>query len=49
MRKYFDIPDIITDDFIIQNFKLKNTDNDINPSRTSSIFLNQYPTIKEYI
>lgn len=23
MRKYFDIPDIITDDFIIQNFKLK--------------------------
>ena len=49
MRKYFNIPDIITDDFIIQNFKLKNTDNDINPSRTSSIFLNQYPTIKEYI
>ena len=49
MRKYFDIPDIITDDFIIQNFKLKNTDNDINPSRTSSIYLNKYPTIKTYI
>ena len=49
MRKYFDILDIITDDFIIQNFKLKNTDNDINPSRTSSIFLNQYLAIKEYI
>lgn len=49
MKKQIDIPDLITDDFIINIFKLKNTKNSINPSRTKKVFLNHNPLIKCYL